>query len=238
MRIGDRARSSGFTLIELLVAIAIVAILAAMLFPVFARARENGRSANCLSNLRQLGTAALMYADDNDGLMPAGHVVRRGDGAPSRPTYWIAALAPLLRSDQVLVCPSDRDAGRKPGYDEPGYSPTSAAEEEREQPYCSYIINGYFTDVVDGRRTSPRQIRHPSDTVLLAERDSKRLSELGWTNDDDYHAWEDLYYWGYNSAIATRRHSGQAGYLYTDGHVRSLRFAATYRGGGLNQHQP
>jgi len=56
----------GFTLIELLVVIAIIAILAAILFPVFARAREKARQASCLSNLKQLGLADLMYAQDYD----------------------------------------------------------------------------------------------------------------------------------------------------------------------------
>src|SRR3954464_7719733 len=58
---------AGFTLIELLVVIAIIAILAAILFPVFARAREAARKATCQSNLRQLGVAAQMYLQDNDG---------------------------------------------------------------------------------------------------------------------------------------------------------------------------
>jgi prepilin-type N-terminal cleavage/methylation domain-containing protein len=56
------AKRRGFTLIELLVVIAIIAILAAILFPVFSRAREQARKSNCLSNLKQMGTAMLMYA--------------------------------------------------------------------------------------------------------------------------------------------------------------------------------
>src|SRR5438132_9581290 len=62
----QKRRSSAFTLIELLVVIAIIAILAAIIFPVFARAREMGRKASCASNLRQLGLATQMYAQDND----------------------------------------------------------------------------------------------------------------------------------------------------------------------------
>ncbi|HOJ20148.1 MAG TPA: prepilin-type N-terminal cleavage/methylation domain-containing protein [Armatimonadota bacterium] len=62
----------GFTLIELLVVIAIIAILAAILFPVFARARENARKTTCLSNLKQIGSGLLMYVQDYDESLPTG----------------------------------------------------------------------------------------------------------------------------------------------------------------------
>src|ERR687884_230020 len=64
-------RKRGFTLIELLVVIAIIAILAAILFPVFAQARDKARSASCLSNLKQMGTAWMMYTQDYDEMFPS-----------------------------------------------------------------------------------------------------------------------------------------------------------------------
>lgn len=63
-------RKQGFTLIELLVVIAIIAILAAILFPVFARARENARKSSCQSNLKQIGTGLMMYVQDYDETFP------------------------------------------------------------------------------------------------------------------------------------------------------------------------
>src|SRR5438067_13389718 len=64
-----------FTLIELLVVIGIIAILAAILFPVFARARESARRSTCLSNLKQIGTSTLMYLQDYDDTYPSGLVL-------------------------------------------------------------------------------------------------------------------------------------------------------------------
>ncbi len=65
-------KRQGFTLIELLVVIAIIAILAAILFPVFAQARARARAISCVSNLKQIGTATMMYAQDYDETYPCG----------------------------------------------------------------------------------------------------------------------------------------------------------------------
>lgn len=116
-----KSQKKAFTLIELLVVIAIIAILAAILFPVFARAREQARKTTCLSNIKQLGLGFLMYAQDYDEKMP---------GIPfgSCPTCWpwaawpgtadwtgvfTVGIQPYLKNQQLLQCPSGADANNR-----------------------------------------------------------------------------------------------------------------------------
>ncbi|NSW55602.1 MAG: DUF1559 domain-containing protein [Armatimonadetes bacterium] len=93
----------GFTLIELLVVIAIIAILAAILFPVFARAREAARRTSCVSNLRQLGLAAHMYAQDFDEMMPCDYHACNSSTTHSR---LVAQILPYIKNRQIMYCPS------------------------------------------------------------------------------------------------------------------------------------
>ena len=100
----QRKQQRGFTLIELLVVIAIIAILAAILFPVFAQAREKARQASCLSNLKQLGTAQMMYAQDYDETYPkAYHQTPQGD------VGWYLLIQPYAKNTKIFRCPSDRN---------------------------------------------------------------------------------------------------------------------------------
>jgi prepilin-type N-terminal cleavage/methylation domain-containing protein/prepilin-type processing-associated H-X9-DG protein len=119
-----RHRRAAFTLIELLVVIAIIVIIAAILFPVFARAREKGRQTVCLSHLKQMGAATLMYLQDYDETFPfvlcfSGNAVgdaNIGDGnkqpwlrgvtGAEPPFRLVTLVSPYVRNENVWFCPS------------------------------------------------------------------------------------------------------------------------------------
>src|SRR5688500_14415836 len=109
----DRARRLGFTLIELLVVIAIIAILAAILFPVFAKAREAARKASCISNLKQIGSAVMMYSQDYDETMPSVPFANSPAGLWGSPAwndygwgYIFTLMDPYTKNTGIYACPS------------------------------------------------------------------------------------------------------------------------------------
>lgn len=95
-------RPRGFTLIELLVVIAIIAILAAILFPVFAQAREAARKTQCLSNMKNLGTAIILYTQDYDELLPLAAYSTGGASF----LVWHDLTDPYVKNKDIWHCPS------------------------------------------------------------------------------------------------------------------------------------
>ena len=115
-----------FTLVELLVVIAIIAILAAMIFPVFSRVREAARKTSCISNLRNVGAAAMMYTQDYDEALLAwrncpvtaqnGEARCASDGGVD--SLWVTTLQPYVKSKQVFLCPSFIEANTANAMDQ------------------------------------------------------------------------------------------------------------------------
>jgi len=104
-------RRKGFTLIELLVVIAVISILAAILFPVFARARENARRASCMSNLKQMALGLMMYTQDYDETYPHsqfGNTSLPPDGYfwYTNTWYWPQMIYPYTHNSEIFFCPS------------------------------------------------------------------------------------------------------------------------------------
>ena len=162
-------RRSGFTLIELLVVIAIIAILAAILFPVFAKAREKARQASCLSNVRQINTAILSYAQDYDEMLPSSW---RGPSAYPGNYQWPQAVSPYIKNWQIFLCPSD--SGR-----------TIVANNGAPGSTLSYGLSvAYYggSGVAGVTVTSPYgkalgAIQAPAETIILGD---FTAFEMGW----------------------------------------------------------
>src|SRR6267378_1085831 len=135
-----------FTLIELLVVIAVIAILASLLLPAFARAKEKGRQTSCINSVRQQALAVFMYAEDNHDTLP--HVAFQDPNGNE--TNWPVLLDPYLKSARIHFCPTDQKAKTN-----------------------SYGLNELaFVDLTDEGSTAPNRLsafRAPPQTVMMGD---------------------------------------------------------------------
>ncbi|MBC8101249.1 MAG: DUF1559 domain-containing protein [Cytophagales bacterium] len=203
---------AAFTLIELLVVIAIIAILAAILFPVFAQARAKARQTACLSNMKQLGAAAMMYAQDYEGV-PVPTSISMGASIPNYTwyadvAYWPMLLLPYVKNTDVYHCPDSEYGGSWPWG--PGI-----------EWHC-YGLNNHYSNRVSattGINHTIDQFTYPAELGVMV--DSLGVS-LMWQG--DFIEARKTIAWRTNPI-----HNGGVNMAYADGHAKWIH-GSTYLG--------
>ena len=232
------SRKRGFTLIELLVVIAIIAILAAILFPVFAQAREAARKASCVSNLRQMGTAAVMYAQDYDEIYPGlwqwspGAIYAHSPylyppGWTPEQSLQQCQTCPYVKNGEIFGCPSrkNRYGGLLLSY---GYAyPT---------------MSGTWVPIPGSAYSFPQgpalsEFTYPADTVMItdsgiwpgtAECNASTLEGIySLCGSRDGYSYPYVYKPTINQWSAPLPiHQGRTNVAFVDGHVKSMKIEA------------
>ena len=206
----------GFTLIELLVVIAIIAILAAILFPVFTRAREKARQSSCSSNVRQLGVACFMYAQDYDELLPCDYYACNSSTTHAR---LVGQILPYMKNQQILYCPS----ASKMGIADIVANAANVAAGNISYYYFSY---DQFPSTV--QPPAPHNSTFISNSFLattagLTPANTPRVLAL---NSDTTYSPSEIWLWSdpyYGNSFPVKIHSGFYGSNnigYLDGHVK------------------
>ena len=206
----NRRRPRAFTLIELLVVIAVIAILAAILFPVFAQAREKARQAACLSNIKQIGIAVHLYAQDYDETLP-------GSGATTDPISdsndLTGAMRPYVAQKHgqgIWRCPSHTAFNAESGWTSSyGYNWEYLLVPGPDYPHSGY--NGFHNS---GVRLA--FLARPAETFAFIEQTAPAATVNLWTYVARPGDTDDTDGFGRPNF----RHSGKANVLFNDGHVK------------------
>jgi len=210
---------TGFTLIELLVVVAIIAILAAILFPVMARARGQAQSTTCKSNLKQLGSALTMYTNDHDERMPPALYIEPNkknifiypDGSTGPWWLWYHGLYSYTKNFQLLNCPSAignrYTGGITPLY--PGGYVGNYFAFQRGIQHSGFTKPAEFAVMMDGGWDRTNKALDPS---------------FGWIQQNHYLADWDQYDANKDEMTAPApRHSDTTNVYYMDGHVKHVK---------------
>lgn len=222
----------GFTLIELLVVIAIISLLAAILFPVFARARENARRASCLSNVKQIGLGMMQYTQDFDERLPRisicggatledGYPARGGCGTGTYFHLWQDVIYPYVKSTQVFNCPSAPIRSYYTGY-------TTYYDGHYNQS-INYGYNFYLNLDNSGNQTGRNlaSIPRAGNTVMVAESSEYRVDpDPKCISGHLPPSWPDNT-WCTTSGSNTgdppvKRHFDRVNVVFVDGHAKSM----------------
>ena len=219
-------RAKGYTLVELLIVLAVIAILAALLVPVFARVRAQNRASACRSNLHQIGLALTLYVADADSWYPLALNQSIEEGRASDALSWRELMASYLKSAEFPTCPDVALPGRLTEK-----APESAAQN------CGYALNYLLSEAAgtparyDLAGRAETQLRFPATTVTVFDARAPLLAVSQPDTLGPRSVAALLSVRGYDAAVfaaapGARRHQNGANYLFADGHVRWLTPAA------------
>jgi prepilin-type N-terminal cleavage/methylation domain-containing protein/prepilin-type processing-associated H-X9-DG protein len=243
----------GFTLIELLVVIAIIAILAAILFPVFAQAREKARAISCLSNMKQQGTASMMYTQDYDEtLVPIGNKYAHQDvpcfdgdsnfnSSPGAWVDWEIPLIPYIKNTDIFICPDRRQFGCA------GYAMNNDSSDD-DFPGAPTPPSAWGPDTADAPGVpmiTLSAVVAPAECLYIYDSHDSNLENAfslsqAPAGSPDTEAWETMDEWLQavkaglisESALIQKfpvgpwRHSNMLNVVWLDGHAKATRFSS------------
>jgi prepilin-type N-terminal cleavage/methylation domain-containing protein len=221
------SRPRGFTLIELLTVVATIAILAALLLPILSKAKIKAQRTTCLSNLRQLGIAWMMYADDNHGFLPESYPV-------ANPEVWVqgdmknaneAGNADLIRAGKLFQynrcvsiyrCPADQgvtiDGKVVPTLRSYSMNCFMGARDPRIGPVPKSAVDFVPFYAKDS------DLPHPDQLWVLLDEDERSINDGYFVTDPTGGVWMDF------PAMSVHRHNYSYTLAFADGHSSIWRF--------------